>query len=92
MVEIFAMFGFLFLAQQEEALGKRVKLSYQTVGVCDDEASDTWDLIMARAQKTPGTPCDLQLLDSAILRGTLFLFSVPHKDCDIAGLIYGCHS
>ncbi|ODM87530.1 TBC1 domain family member 1 [Orchesella cincta] len=56
-------------AKQQEADVKRLKLSYQELGTCDEEASDTWDLIMGQAQSNPTQKCDIQLLNSAILRG-----------------------
>ncbi|CAL8078715.1 unnamed protein product [Orchesella dallaii] len=56
-------------AKQQEADVKRLKLSYQELGTCDEEASDTWDLIMSQSQSNPSQKCDIQLLNSAILRG-----------------------
>ncbi|CAG7820531.1 unnamed protein product [Allacma fusca] len=60
--------NYILKAKQEEVSGKRVKLSYDTLGVCDDEASDTWDLVINKYHNNDSN-CDLQLLDSAILRG-----------------------
>lgn len=63
------IFVIIFLAKQQEAHVKRTKLSYKELGVCDEEADMTWDQIMTQAQGTPYTKCDIQLLNSAILRG-----------------------
>lgn len=57
------------IAKQQEADVKRLKLSYLELGTCDEEANDTWDLIMSQAQSNPTQKCDIQLLNSAILRG-----------------------
>jgi TBC1 domain-containing protein 4 len=62
-------------AKQEEADVKRLKLSYKELGVCDEEATDTWDLIMSQAGlSSPNNfnKVDEQLLSSAILRGIQF--------------------
>lgn len=59
-------------AKQQEADVKRLKLSYAELGTCDEEANDTWDLIMSQAQANPTQKCDIQLLNSAILRGNIF--------------------
>jgi hypothetical protein len=56
-------------AKQEEADVKRLKLSYRELGVCDEEANETWDLVMSQQSLQHTSSFDLQLLNSAILRG-----------------------
>lgn len=66
----------IFTAKQQEADVKRLKLSYVELGTCDEEANDTWDLIMSQAQSNPTQKCDIQLLNSAILRGEYIIYYV----------------
>lgn len=57
----------LVKAKLDAAHLKQTKLHYQALGTCDEESSETWDLIMAQASSKK--KCDIDLLNSALLRG-----------------------
>lgn len=58
--------NFMLRAQQEEATVKRSKLHYAELGTCDEEATETWDLLISQCG---GRRADTQILASALRRG-----------------------
>lgn len=57
-----------FLARQEEASLKRIKLNYDELSTPSKEVNDVWDLLISKESKIQ-TECDSQMLLQAILRG-----------------------
>lgn len=57
-----------FLARQEEATVKRIKLEYDEIGSCMREVMEVWDLLISKESRVSAR-CDNQMLLQAIRQG-----------------------